>query len=435
MDEVLRYWKRLVSTLAQRDMLRTRPRQGGAVLPQADVYILPERIVFVLDMQRLGGISREEWLNPDLWAQWRCALHGRPVFVTDSAGLAITIGRHPLPASKRLPRMLNLTAEHIPSHAYHICMGYAQHGVIALDLAVQHRAILIGGTSGYGKTNLMHIIVQQLAIKHSPKEVLFAVVDLKGVDFTGEYARLPHLFTSIAYDLATATRVVRQVEQEQERRAHLLHDAQVKDWLHYKPRLPLLVLLMDETADIAGTPAMDSLIDIARKGRAFGISVVVGTQHPTAKVVDSQIKANLSTAIAFKTRSDVESRTILGRRGAEDLDRAGLALSYLHGRWENIQTLYADPETSLIAEQLAAQEKVFSELEKAMIVTAVTELKNAFSINGLYTRYKGQISKRRIAKLAQTWEQRQWLTRPSSVTSPRYVTPELLRLAAIPTTG
>jgi hypothetical protein len=91
-DEVIVYWRQIVGTLDQRGLVRQRPRQGGAILPVADAFLLPDRCIFALDMQRLGGIPREEWLKRDLWAQWRAALQGRRVFVSDGGGLAIQRG-------------------------------------------------------------------------------------------------------------------------------------------------------------------------------------------------------------------------------------------------------------------------------------------------------------------------------------------------------
>jgi len=73
-------------------------------LPVADALLLPDRCVFVLDMQHLAGISRKTWLDPALWAQWRVALQGRRVFVSGGGGgLAITVAREPGADTKRLP--------------------------------------------------------------------------------------------------------------------------------------------------------------------------------------------------------------------------------------------------------------------------------------------------------------------------------------------
>ncbi len=175
---------------------------------------------------------------------------------------------------------------------------------------------------------------------------------------------------------------------------------------------------------------MATLIEVARKGRAFGISVIVGTQHPATKVIDAQIKANLPTAIAFQARTDVESRVILGRKGAEDLNRPGLALTFVNGRWETVQTLRVEPNTldRLITEQTAVKHPALTDIEQALIQYATENLDGAFIINSLYTAFRGRISKRRLTSLAQQWEQRGWLTTLAHATDPRRVTDELLAL-------
>jgi len=442
-DEVVIYWRQLIGTLNQRGLLQKRPRRGGAILPEADVFLLPDRAIYVLDMQRLAGISRETWLDDRLWAQWRAALQGRRVFVSDGGGLAITVARRPGTRRKRLPKVIYLTPDHLPDPPYTVTLGHTKRGPVTLDLAGDHRAILIGGTSGSGKTNAMQSIILQLAAKHSPAEVQFAIVDTKEVDFGADYERLPHLFALIAHDLEEAAELIERVEAERLRRQAVMAAAGVADWRHYNANpiegedIPLLVLLVDEAADFTRTPTMTTLVDVARKGRAFGLSLVLGTQSPSSKVIDPQIRANLPTAIAFQTRTDVESRVILGKSGAEALDRPGLALTFVGGRWETVQTLRVDGSAvAEIAEQVTAPKRpALDDLETALVQYAIEELNGAFIIGRLYAHFAGQISKRRLTTLAQQWERRGWLTTPAHATDPRKVTPELLALCTLPLPG
>ena len=387
-------------------------------------------------MQRLGGIPRERWLERDLWAQWRAALQGRRVFVSDGGGLAICVARQPGPKHKRLPAVIHLAPDHLPDKPYHICLGHTRRGPVHLDLTGEHRAILIGGTSGGGKTNLMQSIILQLAAKHPPAEAQFAIVDTKEVDFGARYERLPHLLAPVAHDLDDCAALIERVEAERVRRQALMATANVADWKHYVAGdpLPLLLLVVDEAADFASTPAMKTLVDVARKGRAFGISLVLATQHPSSKVISPQVRANLPTAIAFQTRTDVESRVILGRRGAEDLNHPGLALTFVGGRWETVQTLRVDPDAvrRFVTDRVCIEHPVLSEIEASLVHTAVEELGGAFVIGKLYAQQGSHISKRQLTKLAQQWEQRGWLTPPADAVSPRYVTDELLALLPHP---
>jgi hypothetical protein len=452
MSKVISVWQAIVSTLLQRGLLRERTRQGGVVLPKGIALLLPDRVVFLLDMQHLGGVSREAWLDRNLWAQCRAALEGRQIFVSDGGGLAITVALESGSRRQRVPALIPLTAEHLPDEPYQVTLGYDPRGPILLDLAGDQRAILVGGTTGSGKTNLLQSIVLQLAAKHSPHEVAFAIVDTKEVDFNQEYAGLSHLFTpfdngrnirpeagSIAHDLEDAARLIERVENERLRRQALMAQAGVADWRDYDygaaDPFPLLLLVVDEAADFARTQAMKTLVQVARKGRAFGISIVVGTQYPTTDVIDAQVKANLPVAIGFQTRTTGESRVILGRAGAEKLDRPGLALAFLDGRWRTVQTLRAEPGLvrPFVAGHVAVERPALGEVEAELVVYAIEELDGAFIINTLYEAFKGQISKYRLTQLAQQWESRGWLTpeqrNEQGYTQGRMVTDELAWLA------
>lgn len=429
--EVVGYWRQLVGTLAQRNLLRDRPKRGGKVLPEADAILLPDRVIFALDMQRLAGIAREAWLDADLWAQWQAALQGRRCFVSDGGGLAITVARQPGTHTRRLPAVIPLDLTDLPEKPYTVTLGHTKRGPVTLDLAGDHRAILVGGTSGSGKTNLMQSVILQLAAKHTPAEVRFAVVDTKQVDFGAAFDRLPHLFAPIAHTLGEAARLVEAVEGERLRRQAIMAAAGAADWrdLPESEALPLLLLIVDEAADFTRTATMETLVDLARKGRAMGISIVLGSQSPTSKVVDAQIRANLPTATAFQTRTDIESRVILGCKGAESLDRPGLCLTFVGGRWERVQTLRVDLEA--VGDMAAPVRPALSVIEAALVHYALDQLDGAFTINALYDAFKGDISKRALTALAQRWEHRGWLTEPAHAADPRRVTPDLLALAGV----
>ena len=456
--EVREYWRRILTTLRERGTLRQRPRQGGFVIPEVETaLILADRIVYVLDMQRLAGIPREVWTDDtNLWKQWRAALEGRVVFVTDSAGLAITVARDPSlgpkPTTKgqggRLPTRISLERRHLPEAPLHTRLGYLAGGeAVDLDLAVRNRSILVGGASGFGKTTFLLSTLLQLALKHSPDEVQLAVVDLKETDFTGPVAHLPHHWRPVAYGLTEAETLIERVEGERIRRKDLLHKAEVSDWLAYNALpdvapLPLLVLIVDEAADLEGSPAADTLIEIARKGRAAGISLILGTQLPKSDVIDSHVKVNLPTAIAFRTRSNFESRVILDQGGAEKLppDKPGRALTFLSD-WRSVQTLYVDRQivADLIDAHVQAQRPALDADQAFVVRLAETEFGSEFNINALYRHPANRlgdqhyrVSKRKLTQWGKRWEQRGWLTEPEHATAPRYVTQKLRALLPAP---
>jgi len=428
--EVVGYWRAILGTLKQRNLLKPRPQQGGYIVPQALAILDKDRAYFVMDMLRLAGVPREKWLDRDLWRQWRAALSGRRVVVVDGYGLIICVARTPgLPTAKRLPAVIPLTSERIPSKAYHVTLGNTKRAPVFLDLAGNHRAILTGGCSGAGKTNFMQSVILQLCAKHTPDEFQVCIVDTKQVDFAGAFDRLPNLFAPIAHTVEAGARLIEAVEQERRRRQAVMAQAGVADWRRLSEPFPLLLLAGDEIADFAKDPAMDTLVEVARKGRAFGVSIVLGTQLPSARVINPQVRANLPTAIAFQCRTHLESQAILGTSGAEDLDRPGLALAFLDGRWQTVQTLRVEPQSSGLAERVSApQSPALEPVEVALVRYALDDLGGAFTINRLAEQFTGQISRRQIVKLGQQWERRGWLTEPTHATDPRRVTRELCEL-------
>jgi hypothetical protein len=389
-------------------------------------------------MNRLAGVSREKWLDKKLWLQIRAALQGRRTYVADSAGLALVVAREPgTHELQKLPKVVRLTRERLTPAPYAVTLGIDRRGPVILDVAREHRAILMGGATGSGKTNAVQAILAQLAMKHGADAVQFAIVDTKEVDFTGWHG-LPHLFQHVAHNLDAATALIENVEAERRRRKAVMVKAGVKDWRRLPEPLPLLVLVVDEAADFEGTEAMETLTEVARKGRAFGVSVIVGTQYPTSRVIDPQVKANLPTAIALRCRTGTESRVILDRNGAEDLDRPGLAMSYISGQWRRVQSLLFDQS---VIEELSdpvtepEQTQALGEVEAALVRYALEELDGAFTVGKLYEAHKDDISRRQVVNLGKDWERRGWLTKPQRDDNGhpigRQVTSELMELAGL----
>jgi len=145
------------------------------------------------------------------------------------------------------------------------------------------------------------------------------------------------------------------------------------------------------------------------------------------------VRANLATAIAFQCRTHIESQAIIGKAGAEGLDRPGLALAFLNGRWQRVQTLRVGGDGGDLADTVAVPPAPALEpVEMALVRYALGDLGGAFIIGRLYEQFGAQISKRQLTKLAQRWEMRGWLTAPAHATDARKVTDELAALASLP---
>lgn len=105
-EEVVGYWQQIIDVMRQMSLLTERTQQGDEQVPVADAILLPERCIFVLDMQQLAGIARDVWLDPALWAQWEEALQGRRVSVSAGGGLALTVAREPTQPLSTIPLLL-----------------------------------------------------------------------------------------------------------------------------------------------------------------------------------------------------------------------------------------------------------------------------------------------------------------------------------------
>lgn len=428
-SEVVTYWRGIVGTLAQRGELR-QGQSGQRVVPQAVAIVDPERVCFVLDMLRLAGVSRETWLNPALWAQIRATLQGRRCFVADSAGLAVVVAREPgEPQRKRLPARVQLDVEAVPQGDYTAYLGESKAGPVILDLAEGERAILVGGTSGSGKTGTIRALVLQMARKNDPAHLGLAIVDLKRLDFTA-LAGLPHLVDEVATTEEDAGALVAWAVQEMERRQVVMQTAQVSRWelLPDGDRFPLLLVVIDEAADFARSSVMDDLVELARKGRASGVSLILATQRPDSEVLSRQVKANVSTRIAFQTVDGVESRVILDRGGAEGLRRVGQCLTNAGGRWRKVQAAFVPDEDLGAWVDVAPAGPVLDEIEAALVRFSLDELDGAFTINALADAFQGEVSRRQLLKLGRAWERRGWLTSTDDVTAARRVTDDLAAL-------
>jgi DNA segregation ATPase FtsK/SpoIIIE-like protein len=195
-----------------------------------------------------------------------------------------------------------------------------------------------------------------------------------------------------------------------------------------------VLVVIDEVSDIALQCGLRSafykhLIRLASKGAAFGVTLILATQNPKAEVLNTLVRGNMSTRIAFRVSTAEHSRTILGRSGAQDLPRTvrGRMLARLDDALVQLQGFYvSDADVlGLACRWNAGHGPELSPTECALVRHALVELQGGFPIGRLYQTFKGRISHRQLVKLGQIWESRGWLTAPPSATEPRGVTEEL----------
>ena len=190
---------------------------------------------------------------------------------------------------------------------------------------------LIAGTTGSGKSVCSHSLIISLLLKNRPDELKLMLVDPKSVEFVF-YEELPHLVTPIISDPKLASQALKWACDEMDNRYKLFAQLRVRNIEDYnyklenegysEPKMPYMLILIDELADLMQTASADveqSIQRITQKARAAGIHLIVATQRPTTDVVKGTIKANIPTRIAFRVSSPTDSMTILDYGGAEQL--------------------------------------------------------------------------------------------------------------------
>ncbi len=199
----------------------------------------------------------------------------------------------------------------------------------AADLAAMPH-LLIGGTTGSGKSVAITAIATCLAMNNSPDELRLVMVDPKMVELL-RFNGLPHLFGKVETDLERIVGVLRWCTLEMDRRYRLMEEARARDIGAYNrkaarrrglERMPRVVVMLDELADLmmmAPDQTERTLVRLAQMARAVGIHLIVATQRPSTDIVTGLIKANFPARIAFATASSTDSRVILDTQGAETL--------------------------------------------------------------------------------------------------------------------
>lgn len=193
--------------------------------------------------------------------------------------------------------------------------------------------LLVAGATGMGKSVCINCLLVSFLYKASPEELKLILIDPKKVEFS-LYNGLPHLLVPVVSDAKKAAGSLNWAVNEMERRYGLIEAVGVRDIRSYNEKiatspeyekyeyLPQIVIVIDELADLMTVAANDvetSIARLAAKARAAGMHLIIATQRPSVDVVTGVIKANIPSRIALTVASQVDSRTIIDRSGAENL--------------------------------------------------------------------------------------------------------------------
>lgn len=231
--------------------------------------------------------------------------------------------------------------------------------------------LLIAGTTGSGKSVGINSMILSLLYKNSPDSLKLVMIDPKMLEFS-MYNDIPHLLTPVITKAGDAINALSNMVSEMERRYTLMSQTKTKNIenfnekaaKHGHEKMPYIVVVIDELADLMMTSGKDveySIARLAQMARAAGIHLIVATQRPSVDVVTGLIKANLPSRLSYKVGQKVDSKIILDSMGAESLLGRGdmlftppgtSGLVRIHAPWSK------EEEIEEVVEFLKAQREV-----------------------------------------------------------------------------
>lgn len=267
-----------------------------------------------------------------------------PIPGTDMIGIQIP---NPKASMVRLGDIISTEefSMQMKKNSTNLSLGKGIDGSIQVKALESMPHLLVAGATGSGKSVGINDFIVSLMFQNTPAELKFLMVDPKQVELE-MYSGLPYLLAPIVYDSGKAIKLLQWTVEEMEKRYSTLKDQRVRNLDEYNQKMDAegqekmyrIVFIIDEMADMmlsssANRKEVENCINrLAAKARAVGIHLILATQRPSVNVITGLIKANIPTRIAFGVVSEVDSRTILGRKGAEDLVGKG-------------DMLYMDPST------------------------------------------------------------------------------------------
>ena len=206
-----------------------------------------------------------------------------------------------------------------------IALGKSISGISVVGDLASMPHLLIAGTTGSGKSVCINTIILSLLYRHSPDKCKFILIDPKMLELS-TYEGIPHLLCPVITEAKKAASVLGWVVKEMESRYRLMTKEGVRNIDGYNAKhtlaMPYIVVVVDEMSDlmlVAGKEIESYIQKLSQMARAAGIHIIMATQRPSVDVITGTIKANFPTRISFQVTSKIDSRTILGEQGAEQL--------------------------------------------------------------------------------------------------------------------
>ena len=224
-----------------------------------------------------------------------------------------------------LSEIINSTEFKNKSIKLPIALGKSISGIPIIGDLTSMPHLLIAGTTGSGKSVCINTIILSLLYRNDSHKCKFILIDPKMLELSA-YEGVPHLLCPVITEAKKAASVLGWVVKEMESRYRLMTREGVRNIdgynLKHKLPMPYIVVVVDEMSDlmlVAGKEIENYIQKLSQMARAAGIHIIMATQRPSVDVITGTIKANFPTRISFQVSSKIDSRTILGEQGAEQL--------------------------------------------------------------------------------------------------------------------
>ena len=329
-----------IKIAAQAEMIKSKLAEFGIPVHLDGRNIWPSIVQIKIRPDTWVKIALIENHKPDIMAALKTKSLRiiAPIPGTDVIGLEIP---NPAPVTVRLSEILWSAqfAQTMKSWLMNLSIGKTVDGTLLIKSLDSMPHLLVAWATWQWKSVWINDFIVSLLYQNSPDEVKFIMVDPKQVEME-LYSWLPYQLCPIITDPEIALKALKRCAVEMDDRYTLLKNNRVRNLAEYTEktweRLPRIVIIIDELADLMMTGKKKDveivIARIAQKARAIGMHLILATQRPSVNVITGLIKANIPTRISFGVVSQIDSRTILDMKWAEDLV----------GKWD---LLYMDPGT------------------------------------------------------------------------------------------
>lgn len=425
----------IVSRLDTLGICYVRRSQDGDIRKKRSVRIAavdcePDALHFHIDMRSLPwGVSVGQLISKETVDNLSMAV-GRAVTVrwTPESGIVYTVergsGRMGIRTHIKYADMLETMPASADSLSVPVGETNNRRPVYASIANMPH--MLIAGTTGAGKTNFLHVIINTLVRRNKPDRLQMVLIDLKGGLAFRRYEGMPHLHkivniceTGIIEKRERVFELFTWLVTEGERRMRIIGDTSAEDIGQYnahrkRNRLPYLLVIIDEWADMmygqGKSEAETQLVNIVQRMRAVGIHVILATQVPKSEVITGLIKGNMPCRVAFSVPNLHASMAILDSRAATGLNVVGRCVMQFRDE-QVIQTPYISQEI-ITATLRGAVTGEYGEVaathdvsEREIREWAIEKNNGFLSISVLYAHYRERgLTRAELAAWIDSWE-------------------------------